>query len=120
LISVPAYQWAWTDFDVRSGHHRRYTRPRAVAAISRAGLRVERATYAFSAVFPFFVAERAVRKIRPRRGDTAEQNLLPEVHPALDALLTRLCRLDRRLLRRHDLPFGSSVVVAATKVGGTR
>lgn len=119
LISVPAYQWAWTDFDVRSGHHRRYTRARAVAAISRAGLRMERATYAFSAVFPFFVAERAVRKIRPPRKDTAE-NLLPEVRPALDALLTRLCRVDRRLLRRHDLPFGSSVVVAATKVGGIR
>ncbi|MGH8965907.1 MAG: class I SAM-dependent methyltransferase, partial [Actinomycetes bacterium] len=29
LISVPAYQWAWTEFDDENGHHRRYTRPRA-------------------------------------------------------------------------------------------
>ena len=26
LISVPAYQWAWTEFDEENGHHRRYTR----------------------------------------------------------------------------------------------
>ncbi|MCW2844204.1 MAG: class SAM-dependent methyltransferase, partial [Nocardioides sp.] len=28
LASVPAYTWAWTDHDVRAGHHRRYTLPR--------------------------------------------------------------------------------------------
>ena len=35
LLSVPAYQWAWSDHDVRAGHHRRYTRPRLVAAVER-------------------------------------------------------------------------------------
>ena len=62
LMSVPAYQWAWTEFDDQNGHHRRYTRPRAVAAVEAAGLRVERATYAFSAVFPLFAAERLARR----------------------------------------------------------
>jgi SAM-dependent methyltransferase len=27
-IAVPAYEWAWSPFDVAQGHHRRYTRPR--------------------------------------------------------------------------------------------
>jgi len=36
LLSVPAYQWAWTDHDVRAGHHRRYTRPRLLAAVEAA------------------------------------------------------------------------------------
>ena len=58
LLSVPAYQWAWSDHDVRAGHHRRYTRPRIVAALEAAGLRVERSTYAFALVFPMFAAER--------------------------------------------------------------
>ena len=65
LVSVPAYQWAWSQHDVRAGHHRRYTRPRIVAAIERAGLRVERATYAFAAVFPLFAAERVLRRAAP-------------------------------------------------------
>src|SRR6185437_10021220 len=66
LASVPAYQWAWSDHDVANGHHRRYTRPRAVAALEDAGFEVLRATYGFTAVFPAFVAERVVRGVRHR------------------------------------------------------
>ena len=33
LLSVPAYEWAWSDHDVRAGHHRRYTRPRLVRVV---------------------------------------------------------------------------------------
>ena len=58
LLSVPAYQWAWSDHDVRAGHYRRYTRQRLVDVVENARLRVERSTYAFGAVFPFFVVER--------------------------------------------------------------
>ena len=36
LASVPAYQWAWSDHDVRAGHHRRYTQRRDRARPSRA------------------------------------------------------------------------------------
>jgi hypothetical protein len=37
------------------------------------------------------------------------------VPPLLDRLFMGLTRMDQRLLRKVDLPFGSSVVVAATK-----
>ena len=66
LASVPAYQWAWTDHDVANGHHRRYTRQRAVTALEAAGFEVRRATYGFTGVFPAFAAERAVRAVRHR------------------------------------------------------
>ena len=39
LASVPAYQWAWSDHDVRAGHYRRYTRSRLVAAVEGGGSR---------------------------------------------------------------------------------
>ena len=69
VMSVPAYTWAWTDFDVANGHHRRYTKGRAVAAVERAGFTVQRATYGFATVFPMFAAERLSRKVvaSPRR-----------------------------------------------------
>ena len=113
LVSVPAYQWAWSDHDVRAGHHRRYTRPRIVAALGSAGLRVERSTYAFAAVFPLFAAERLVRRLR-RSPPSAR---LPRVPPAADRTLRALSSAESRLLRRLDLPFGSSVLVAAVKPG---
>ncbi len=114
LLSVPAYQWAWSDHDVQAGHHRRYTRRRLVAAIEQAGLSVHRATYAFSAVFPFFVTERAVRRVRSGRNGSAAPRLTP-VSPTMDRMLMGLCGIDRRLLRRVDAPFGSSVLAAAVK-----
>lgn len=113
LASVPAYQWAWSDHDVRAGHYRRYTRPRIVAAVEAAGLDVRRATYGFAGVFPLFLAERIRRRLRRRGAATGAG--LPRVSPALDRLLTGLSAAEARLLRRWDLPFGSSVFVAARK-----
>ena len=122
LMAVPAYQWAWTDFDVANGHHRRYTRRRAVAAVGRSGFRVLRATHAFSAVFPAFAAQRlgerlAERRRRDRPRAPADVVPVAEVSAPLERLLLRLCQLDERLLGRVDLPFGSSVLVAAERPG---
>jgi SAM-dependent methyltransferase len=114
LLSVPAYRWAWSDHDVRAGHYRRYTRPRIVEVVADAGLVVDRATYAFAAVFPFFVAERLMRKARERTGRAAPTGLTP-VSPRLDRVLTALSLAEARVLPRRDLPFGSSVVLAAVK-----
>ena len=110
LLSVPAYQWAWTDHDVRAGHHRRYTRPRLRRAVESAGFTVDRATYGFAGVFPMFAAERLLRRVR---GGSADEGL-PQVSPTLDRVLTGLSRAESRVLRRRDLPFGSSVFLAAT------
>lgn len=120
LMSVPAYQWAWTGFDVENGHHRRYTRTSAVRAAEAAGLVVERATYAFATVFPAFAAERVLRRVRERtRGDAPTQAVdvvsVPQVSPTVERLLRAATRWDERLLARRDLPFGSSVFVAARK-----
>jgi hypothetical protein len=111
---VPAYEWAWSDHDVRAGHHRRYTRRRLVAALEREGLELRRATHAFALVFPLFVAERAVRRLRPPEPGSSR---LPQPTPPVDGLLRALCRLEARMLTRRDLPFGSSVMVAAVKPG---
>ena len=114
LLSVPAYQWAWSHHDVRAGHYRRYTRPRLVSLVQGAGLVVERSTYAFAAVFPFFVAERTARRLAQTVGRTPPSGLAP-VSPRLERLFLRLCALERRALATRDLPFGSSVFLAATK-----
>jgi SAM-dependent methyltransferase len=119
LASVPAYQWAWSDHDVANGHHRRYTRPRAVTALEDAGFQVCRATYGFAGVFPLFVAERAVRAVRHRLARRTDRPAdvvdVPEVGPGLTKALLGLCRWDERVLARRDLPFGSSVFLAAVK-----
>ncbi|HXH78009.1 class I SAM-dependent methyltransferase [Nocardioides sp.] len=120
LMSVPAYEWAWTSHDDHNQHHRRYTKRRAVAALSAQGFQVLRATYAFAGTFPMFAADRLRRRATERRRgprDSPAEGVpaLPVVHPRTEQLLMGLSSLDRRILSRWDLPFGSSVVVAAKK-----
>ena len=119
LLTVPAYQWAWSDFDVHNGHYRRYTRSRIVAALEAAGFDVVRATYAFASTFPLFVAERLFRRAKQTlRGGVekpADVVQLPRTSPTVDRLLTALGQVDNAVLAGRDLPFGSSVVVAARK-----
>lgn len=120
LLSVPAYQWAWTDFDVQNGHYRRYTRRRARLAVERAGLRPVRVTYAFAAVFPAFALQRlgsrlveATRRTHP--SGPADIVRPPRAAARVERVLRSLCTVDEKLLPRQDLPFGSSVLVAATR-----
>lgn len=113
LMSVPAYQWAWSDHDVQAGHHRRYTQSRLLAAVRQTDLTVVRSTYAFGAVFPFFAAERVVRRLR--RATEQPVDRLPKVSPAMDKILMTLTQAEQQLIRRRDIPFGSSVLVAAVK-----
>ena len=120
LMSVPAYEWAWTHHDVLNHHQRRYTRPRAVAAVRAAGFEVVRATYAFTGTFPFFAADRLRTRLRERRrpAPRLEDDVvapLPEVSAPVESILLGGSRLDRWLLARRDLPFGSSVLVVARK-----
>jgi SAM-dependent methyltransferase len=119
LLSVPAYEWAWSDFDETNGHHRRYTRARAVAAVEKAGLSVTRSTYAFGGVFPFFAAERLARRVATRfsrkRTEAADIVPLPQLPAWMSRIFLNLSAMDQKLLDKRDLPFGSSVVVAAVK-----
>ena len=120
LVSVPAYQWAWTSFDDHNRHYRRYTRGRLVAAVEGAGLDVLRATHVFAGTLPFFVASRLTTRLRERGTETATLNpddvpALPDPGPAVTRMLGALSRVDERLLRHTNLPAGSSVVVAARR-----
>lgn len=120
LISVPAYQWAWTHFDEQNHHFRRYTRKRAVEAVTSQGLEVLRCSHMFASTFPMFAVSRLATRMR-ERGTTApvlgpdEVPPLPEVRPAVEKGLMAATRLEQAALSRWDLPFGSSVVIAARK-----
>ena len=90
--------------------------------MTRAGFDVERATYIFAGTFPVFAADRIRRRVTDRGARAVVPSpdsvaSLPEVSPLAERVLAGLSSIDRRLLARGDLPFGSSVVIAAAKPG---
>lgn len=104
-ISVPAYEWAWSSFDVAQGHYRRYTARKLRDVVVQAGLEPERTTYAFAGVFPFFATARLAKRLRNGPPSSA----LPAGSRWISWVMWMLSALDRTLLPRFDLPFGSSI-----------
>lgn len=112
LLSVPAYEWAWTHLDDRAGHHRRYTRDRLRSELEDAGFECQRITHAFMGTFPLFAVDRGRSRLT---GASAAGTADGDPAGWVRRLLLRLGRLDARLLARGvQLPFGSSIFALAT------
>ena len=60
VVTVPAVQGLWSDWDVRMGHHRRYNRGQLAALASGEPLDVHEIVY----LFPELVAPGVVRRFR--------------------------------------------------------
>ena len=93
LLTVPAYQWLWSDHDTWAAHRRRYSRRTLVAAVAPLGPRPRRVTYFNS----FLVPPAAVLRRTPaRRLVKGEQDEVGASSPAVDRVMTGLAGLERR------------------------
>ncbi len=110
LLTVPAYQWIWSEHDERAAHRRRYSRERFVIAVRAAGFEVDRVTYLFSFLVPLAAV---VRKTPLKRFFPPTDEEASAMHPAIERSLAMLARLERRIGARFDIPFGLSILVVA-------
>lgn len=108
VLLEPNHPRLWRGHDRITHTARRFTVDGLAALAERAGLRVERATAAYS----FLVPPAAIVKLLDRNGSTSD---VGRHQSGLGGLASRLASIERRWLRTHDLPFGLSAVVLATK-----
>ena len=117
IVSVPAYQWLFSDHDVALQHFRRYTRRRLVAALP-AGMSVERAGYFVSLLFPLAAASRLAARLAGgfRSTGHAVRKQSSAVPGPLDRLFKGLLDLEVGAFERGiTAPFGLSVICLARK-----
>lgn len=112
LLMEPAFAWLARAHDKTVHARRRYTRPGLADRVRRAGLQVTRATYVYSFLVPPAAILALAERVRPHGPADAGSDV---ERRALDPLFARLGRAERAWLRRHDLPFGSTVAVVATR-----
>jgi hypothetical protein len=110
ILSVPAYEWAWSDHDVRLGHRRRYTRASLRAVAERADLEVVRVTYFHSWLVPIAWLVRRTPVGRLLGGSAEEASY---VNRWVNGLLAGVVGLERRVLGVVDLPVGLSILLVA-------
>lgn len=109
VVAVPAYQWAWSDHDVRLGHRRRYSRVSLVEAAWAADIDVVRCTHFHGWLAPVAYLLRRTPLRRLLRGQQAEEASF--VSPLANRALDVLGAAERLLLRRTDLPVGLSILL---------
>jgi SAM-dependent methyltransferase len=114
---VAAYEWMRSGHDEALNTQRRYTLPRLVERMSRAGFRMRRATYANSLLLPAAIVRRLVLK-RLGLAD-AGSDVRPPGSDRLNRALASALRAEANLLRRSNakLPAGLSVICVAEKTG---
>lgn len=105
VILVPALTALWSEWDIRLGHKRRYTRATLKAHLIEGGWEPVRSRYLFSAMtLPGLVRAKLIKS------NSLSATEFPRVSPFLNGVLTRICETETRF---PSLPFGTSVAALA-------
>jgi SAM-dependent methyltransferase len=113
LISVPAFQFLWSNHDVFLEHERRYRLVEVELLAQKAGLHLDKSGYFFAAIFPFVAAIRlGVQKLRKKA--VRPQSDLSVAPPWINGTLTLLCGLEVPLIRFNRIA-GLTVFCVAKK-----
>ena len=107
LLTVPAFNFLWSDHDVFLGHKRRYTVHTLEAALTRAGLQIVKASYFFAGVFPLAALHRMMGNLTSRRGSAPQTDLRQHGRVA-NAILSKICSWELTMMERNRW-FGLTV-----------
>ncbi len=113
VVTVPAYQWLWSEHDVSLHHRRRYTVKSLMAVAAEADLRPERKSYAISFSLPLVAGFRLASKILGTKSDS-ETSYVPVPRP-INTFFTTLLKIEAKLHNRISLPAGTSVIAILRK-----
>jgi SAM-dependent methyltransferase len=126
VVTVPAFMWLWSHNDVLNAHERRYTTRELREKLTRVGFRVVRSTYNNFVLFPAaagLILLRRGAKQEPELGSPHfdQESYQVEMEPApplLNAVLKGVTWTESQLLRRLNLPAGTSIIAIARKPAG--
>lgn len=104
IITVPAYQWLFSNSDIFYGHYRRYNSKMLKKVLEDNGLEIQKLSYMNFFLFPLFALVRIIDKVFNRKkfeyGDSKLTN----------GILYKIFHIEKYLLKKVNLPFGSSLL----------
>ncbi|HVG96174.1 MAG TPA: class I SAM-dependent methyltransferase [Chloroflexota bacterium] len=121
FVRVPAIERLHSAHDVAVHTRQRYTTAELRAKAARAGLAVDRASYANSVLLPLMAAARLARRGGPEEGaagsagGAAPQSDVRPLPAPLNAVFGAVLGLEAAWLARADLPVGLSAFVVARR-----
>jgi SAM-dependent methyltransferase len=122
FATVPAHAWLWSSVDVQAGHFRRYSRGTLGRLFEATGYRVDQNSYYFWLLpAPMFLLRAVPERLGRRGGGESRQHRVDREHTRGGGLARRLLAAEPALLARGVcIPFGASLIIAATRIEGRR
>jgi ubiquinone/menaquinone biosynthesis C-methylase UbiE len=112
LITVPAYQWMWSQWDVELHHKRRYTKSGLEKLLKKYGYDIVLSSYRQSfMVLPVY----AFRKLKTIFKPLDYGSDFKVGSPFVSVPLLYVTNLEHALITSTSIPFGMSIVVLAKK-----
>jgi len=107
LLTVPAFNFLWSQHDVENHHFRRY-RKRDIRALARnCGLTLDYISYFNFWLFPPSAAVRVIRKLIPYKESWQDMRMPPAM---INRVLKTVFGSERHALGKLSLPFGLSLM----------
>jgi SAM-dependent methyltransferase len=116
-LNLPAYRWLAGEHDIAVETKRRYTRGEARALLAAAGLTPERLTYWNCVLLPIVATARIASRQRGKSAAEAHSDVTVPPAP-VNRTLRAITQIEGHLLRRVNLPAGSSLLCVARKPEG--
>jgi len=116
LVRVPAIERLRSEHDTAVHTRQRYSLDELRAKVERAGLRIERGTYANMLLFPLAAASRLLaRREGGQAGVDQHRSDVRPASPLVNTLFRWTLDAEAALLSRMSFPLGLSALVVATR-----
>lgn len=112
LLILPAFSWVGGAHDEAVHSRKRYTLGEAVDLVEASGFRAVEKRYIFSFLFPVFMIKRLLEKLSARQRRVSDLAITPSF---LNNFFFWLCRVEWKLGKYINFPFGSSLLVIGEK-----
>jgi len=113
VVTVPAYQFLWSQHDIASSHVRRYNSRTITKVLKDSQFEIIRTSYFVSFLFPLVAVYRLLTRYKIKnpnpKGDLVR---FPRI---INYIFKKILYFENRLLKKINLPFGLSVVCIAKK-----
>lgn len=120
IVTVPAYQALWSEFDEEAHHCRRYEPAALCERLANAGFEVEYVTPFMTMLYPLVRGGRLlsdlIRRGRRSLGTVGRSAVVEqlEIWPGINSVLSFMLTQEARLLARHwRFPIGTSLLAVA-------
>lgn len=112
LLRLPAYNWLRGHHDTIIHTQHRFTAPELKMALSGRDFTIEKLSYANTLLFPLALAKRLLERFRPPDANHSDIQANPLWQ---DTFLSRFLFAEAAWLKKHQFPFGLTVIALAQK-----